>query len=169
MNDSGTFSEGVRAIPAREGMAKSASPDVTAGESAPVRKSSRFSWTILNFWVDFALLMNFLFLLWVSALLQFVFPAGAGAEGASLWGSDVTDWRNLQFGTLCAFAGGVLLHLMLHWTWVCGVINKQICKRTMIKTDGTDTLIGVILIVAILHLLGISVLAASWFLVKPGP
>ncbi|MCA8996961.1 MAG: DUF4405 domain-containing protein [Planctomycetaceae bacterium] len=131
--------------------------------SQKTQKSKSLSWTVINFWLDFAMAAVFLFLLWVVAIVRFVFPAGASER--TLWGVDKTGWEDLQFLTICVFAAAVLVHVMLHWSWICGVINKQIFKRTIIKTDGTDTLIGVILIVAFLHVLGISVLFA-WYSLK---
>lgn len=126
------------------------------------RRSGGLSKTMFNFWLDVCLLIVFLLLCWISAVLQFVFPAGANAEGWILWGADIVAWQNFQFATFCVFAGGIILHLMLHWSWICGVLNKQIFGRTVIKGDGTDTLIGVGLIAVVLHVLAIGVMVAWW-------
>jgi len=101
-----------------------------------------------------------------SAVLQIVFPAGFEAAGWTIWGADVVAWQNFQFATICVFGAAITLHVMLHWTWVCGVINKQILGRTAIKRDGTDTLIGVGLIAVILHILAIGVFLAKWAITK---
>ncbi|MEZ5941957.1 MAG: DUF4405 domain-containing protein [Planctomycetaceae bacterium] len=122
--------------------------------------------TIVNFWLDVLLLINFVFLVWTSAVLQYVFPAGIEAAGYSIWGLDVVGWENVQFNALAILTAGITLHVMLHWSWVCGVINRQILGRTVVKKDGTDTLIGVGLIAVLLHILAIGVLLAKWGLTK---
>lgn len=121
--------------------------------------------TLINFWLDVLLLVNFVVLAWISAVLQFVFPASTEAVGWTLWGRDVVAWQDFQFGTLCVFGAAITVHVMLHWNWVCGVINQQLLGRTAIKKDGSDTLIGVGVIAAILHILGFGVLIAKWAIV----
>ena len=126
------------------------------------RRSGKISWTLINFYLDLFLLMNFVVLVWIAAILRFVFPPGIDAIGSRLWGGDVVDWQNFQFIALCSLTAGITLHVMFHWTWICGVINKQIFKRAVLKPNGTDTLVGVGLIAAILHALAIGVLLARW-------
>jgi hypothetical protein len=128
--------------------------------AGPPRPSQRLSRTIINFWLDCALLITFLLLAFVSAVLQFLFPAGAAADEWTLWGGNVIAWRNFQFVMLCTLALGVLLHLMLHWSWVCGVISKRLLKRAPIRDDGSQTLFGVGVLLVVLHILGIGLLAA---------
>ena len=99
------------------------------------------------------LLLTFITLAGCSAILQFVFPAATDLSGWTLWNHDVVFWRKLQFGVLCVLASGIVLHVMLHWSWVCGVINRRLLRRTAIPQNGTDTLIGVGLIAVILHVL----------------
>lgn len=132
-----------------------------------MKKSWKPSWTIINFWLDFALGVNFLLLMWFSAILQFVFPAGASSAGYTLWGADAVTWQNLQFTTLCVLTAGVTLHVMFHWSWILGVINRRIFGREVIKSDGTDTLLGVGLIALIIHVLAIGVLVARYWIVAP--
>ena len=138
-------------------------PETPKTECEP---SGGVSKTIINFWLDVLLLINFVVLAYVSAVLQIVFPAGFEAAGWTIWGADVVAWQNFQFATICVFGAAITLHVMLHWTWVCGVINKQILGRTAIKRDGTDTLIGVGLIAVILHILAIGVFLAKWAITK---
>jgi Domain of unknown function (DUF4405) len=121
---------------------------------------SRFSKTIVNFWLDSSLLVAFLLLAFTSAVLRFLFPAGPAAADWVLWGADVTAWRNFQFVILCVLALGVLLHLMLHWSWVCGVITTRLLHRKPTKDDGSQTLYGVGTLLVVLHILGIALLVA---------
>lgn len=127
----------------------------------------RLSWSLINFILDTVLLINFVVLMWVAAVLQFVFPVGHEADGWTLWGGDTVAWQNIQFTTLAIFAIGVTVHVMFHWSWICGVINRQILKRNVLKADGTDTLIGVGLVAVIVHVIAIGLLLARWAIEKP--
>lgn len=140
--------------------------DDSAATAAPVRppKKKAFTWskTIINFWLDCALLVTFLVLAWVSAVLRFLFPVGPAEQEWSLWGLSVEEWRGFQFGTLCVLSLGIVLHVMLHWSWVCGVVTKHLLKRPPSRDDGSQTLIGVGVLLVILHVLGIGILWA-WY------
>jgi hypothetical protein len=146
---------------------ETADTDVEPTTVAATPRRAGMTRTLVNFWLDLCLLIVFVSLLWVSAVLRFVFPARVDATGWTLWGGDIIAWRNLQFSILALLAAGVTLHVMLHWSWVCGVINKQLLRRRAIKSDGSDTLIGVGLIAVILHIIAIGVLWASWTIQHP--
>ncbi|MEZ6068445.1 MAG: DUF4405 domain-containing protein [Planctomycetaceae bacterium] len=120
--------------------------------------------TVINYWVDLGLLLIFLALTYVTGVTQFVFPVGPEAYSAKLWGGDVQWWRDAQFGLTAALGLGIILHLMLHWNWLCAVTNTHIRSRAPGKDDGTRTLLGVGLLVAVLHVLAIGLLFAGWAL-----
>jgi hypothetical protein len=125
--------------------------------------------TTLNFWLDSLLLILFLALLWCSAILRFVFPPGPVAGDWLLWGYGYFAWHQFQFGLLCALALAVLLHVMLHWTWVCGVVASYVGRRRggekLRLDDGQRTLYGVALLIIVLHVVGLGV-AAAWFTIQ---
>jgi len=121
--------------------------------------------TIVNFWLDCALAVTFVLLCWVSAVLQLLFPAGVASAEWTLWGGTVVDWRNIQFYVLCTLALGVILHVMLHWSWVCGVVVTRLLGRKVGRDNGSQTLWGVGTLVVILHLLAGGLLAA-WACLK---
>lgn len=123
--------------------------------------------TILNFWVDLSLLAIFLALAFTVAVTQFVFPRGPVAFECVLWGANFANWLDLQFGLFTAFALGVLLHLMLHWNWLCSVANTHLRNRPPGRDDGTRTLLGVGWLVALLHLLAVLLLWAAWSIQTP--
>lgn len=122
--------------------------------------------TIINFWLDVVLLVLFMLQAWMFAVLHVVFPRGAGAEW-KLWGATPLDWSEALFTTFCVFAIGIVVHVMLHWTWICGVFATRLLGRKAGKDDGSHTLIGVGLIVLLLHLLGAGILAAKVALIVP--
>jgi len=84
----------------------------------------------VNFWLDCLLLALFMLLLWSATVVQFVFPDGPNAAGWSLWGRGHTEWARFQFGVVCAFVLAVLVHVMLHWSWVCGVVASHLARRS---------------------------------------
>lgn len=133
--------------------------------------SSHFSRTGVNFFVDLGLLVEFVALAWLGVVLRFVFPPGTSAGGWQLWGFGYDDWANLQFGLLSAMALTIVLHVMLHWSWVCGVIANRLSRWTgepVRPDDGVRTLYGVATLIAILNLIGALTAAAVLTLRPPG-
>ena len=129
----------------------------------PGRPKSKFSWTVFNFWLDSLLFVNFLALILVSTFVQFVFPPASEALGWVLWGYRLDDWMNLQFGLTAVFAFGILVHVMLHWSWVCGVFFSRVWRRqgrATVPDDGTRTIYGVGLMIVLLNVLGLLIAAA---------
>ena len=100
-----------------------------------------------------------------------VFPPGPVSAGWTLWGLTYTHWSDVQFGLICVLALGILLHIMLHWSWVCGVVVKMLRsgrtgeKKTL--DDGTRTIYGVATLIVILHVVGIGIAAASLAIQAP--
>jgi len=116
--------------------------------------------TIVNFWLDVVLLVLFMIQAWMLAVLHVVFPRGAGAEWR-IWGMTPLDWSEALFTTYCIFAVGIVVHVMFHWPWICGVVATRLFGRKAGKDDGSHTLIGVGVIVVLVHLLVIGILAAK--------
>lgn len=126
-----------------------------------------FNKTVVNFWLDAFLLLNFMALCWCSVVVRYVFPAPTKTQGYTLWGLDYLVWTDIQFGILCLLTAAILLHVMLHWTWICGVIESWQRKRagataSGVKADtGNRTLWGVGLLIVILNVLGLAIAAAA--------
>lgn len=119
--------------------------------------------TALNFALDSALLLIFCGLAWTFALFRFVFPPACSAGGWTLWGLSYEDWASVHFFCFCLFALCILVHVMLHWSWVCGVIASRLSRwraRPIRWDDGTQTLLGVGLLIVLLHVVGAGVFAA---------
>lgn len=121
--------------------------------------------TLVNFWLDFVLLVLFLGLAWELAVLRFAFPKGA-AEKWKLAGYSAADWQDLVFNTFCVFSLGVLVHVMLHWSWVIGTVQTRLLRRRATQDDGTHTMIGVGVLFILIHLLAGGILWARWAIVE---
>lgn len=127
--------------------------------------------TSINFILDCFLLVLFLLLIWVSVIVRFIFPPGVASSGYSLWGLEYAEWIGLQFVVLAIMTGAVLLHVMLHWNWVCGVISSRMARRQgkskSQMDDGNRTLLGVGTMIVLLNIMGLGIAAAALMLQTP--
>lgn len=123
--------------------------------------------TLINFWLNAGLLLTFLALVWSSTVLHVVFPPGPEAAGWTLWGGSYLEWRGFQFANIVILTLGILLHVMLHWSWVCGVVATKIRRTSSRPDDGTQTLYGVGLLIVVLFVLGGATAAARLSLKAP--
>lgn len=113
--------------------------------------------TIVNFILDSLLAATLLGILWTNAALQFIFPVPSRSTGWTLWGFNYDQWSWFSFLFLFAFVVLAVLHVMLHWSWVCGVVTHRLLGRKGKGgewSESTQTLIGVGFLVLLLHLLG---------------
>ncbi len=124
----------------------------------------RWSRTIVNFLLDAVLLAVLTALIAVGLVVQFVFPPATNAAGWTLWGYSYNAWSRWQFGLAGILTLGVLVHVMLHWTWVCGVVVNKLMRRKIQSAqpdDGTRTLYGVATLIVLLAVIGVVVAAAN--------
>ncbi len=121
---------------------------------------------MFNFWLDVAMFVTIIFVVWVSVLMQVVFPPATSADGWKLWGLAYNQWRDMQFFALCVFAVLAIEHLVLHWNWVCSMIATKLfhCKR---PDEGTQAIFGVGTLVVILLLSMITIIAAILSVKEP--
>lgn len=138
-------------------------PKAVGAKHRPTERSVRVPFrTALNYLVDAGLAVAFLSLVWLATIERLVFPSGEEAYRFRLWGVAVDDWRRYQFGALCALSFLVVVHVTLHWNWVCSVTNTLIWRRPAGKDNGSRTLIGVGLLLLLLHVLGATVLLGKF-------
>ncbi|MEI8380400.1 MAG: DUF4405 domain-containing protein [Planctomycetota bacterium] len=126
-------------------------PVITADASQPTRR--KWSMALINFWLDVALLVVFTLVGWVTATLQAVFPEPTSSDGWSLWGLNFNQWYDVQFYSICFFAFLVVIHVMLHWNWVCNIIAAQVLRVKNRPDDGLQTIYGVGLLIVLLNLI----------------
>ena len=158
-------------LSADESRSERAKPHSPAQQAVSQRPSKLPSRTIVNFVLDSVLLVAFVALMSVSAIVRFVFPPATAAAGWRLWGGSFDDWLCWQFDLVAALTGLIVLHVMLHWTWVCGVVGSKLAHRRVEPgrfDDGQRTLLGVGLLIVILNLVGGLVAAATLMIHTPG-
>ena len=125
--------------------------------------------TLINFWLDAVLLVLFLASLWTVFVLRFLFPPGTASVGWRLWGWGYDDWAHLLFVQMSALGVGILIHVMLHWKWVCGVLTSRILRRQEKKSwdDGIRTIVGVGFLIVLLNILGVAFAVAALTMDSP--
>ncbi len=114
----------------------------------------------INFGLDATLLALFLTTVWITSVVRFAFPPGPEAAGWRLWGLGYDGWSRVSFGCHGILTLAVLLHLVMHWDWVCGFVTTRLARRRGGRptyagmNDGAKTLYGVGLLIATLTVLG---------------
>ncbi len=127
--------------------------------------------TSVNFLLDCLLLVVFVLLLFFSVVLRFVFPPASSAYGWLLWSATYEDWAQGQFLVVCLLAFGILIHVMLHWTWICGVISSRLTQwraRPIRIDEASRTIYGVGLLIVLVNIVGLSIAAAALMIQAPG-
>lgn len=141
------------------------SRDRAAG--ATNRKLTR---TDVNFWLDFLLLLLFVAVCTLSVILEFIFPTGTQADGWLLWGYGYGEWSRIRFVVLSALAAAIVLHVMLHWSWVCGVVASRLGAKkggAGAHDDPSRTLWGVGLLIVVVNVVGVVVALAALTIQSP--
>jgi hypothetical protein len=86
----------------------------------------------LNFILDFISFLNLLVLACTGSILKFILPPGSGGgqgfgyrggrgpaqEFKSLWSMTRHEWGDIHFYFAALFVTLMLVHLVLHWTWI---------------------------------------------------
>ncbi len=127
--------------------------------------------TTVNFLLDCALLVVFLTIAFCAVVLRFVFPPATSAAQWKLWGASYDDSAQFEFAVLCVFTLAVLIHLTLHWTWICGVVSARLTqwRKTPTRIDeASRTVYGVGLLILVVNVVGVSIAAAA-LMIQPPP
>lgn len=142
---------------------------IPARRDSPAECSERadkrgWSRTAVNFVLDAVLLCTFVVILSITAVIRFIYPPASASANWKLWGWSLDDWINLQFAAIAIFALAVLVHVMLHWSWACGVVGSKLSKwrgRNIRIEEASRTLWGVALLIVIVNVVGILLAAAA--------
>lgn len=142
-----------------------------AGESSQTslsRSVRRLSNNAINFIVDAILLGVFMAVLALTAIVQFILPDAATSINWTLWSLNRTTWLRIQAGSIAVFGMLVLLHLILHWSWVCSFVSSRLSKflgRTITVNESAKTIWGVATLIFILTCIGMVLMAAEFCVV----
>lgn len=92
----------------------------------------------LNLFLDVVSFLVFLALIETGLMMKFVLPPGSGGRGGgramSVWGWSRHDWGDVHFWLSVSLVALMLVHVALHWRWVCSVTCQLLGRRP--STDG---------------------------------
>ena len=98
--------------------------------------------TTLNYIVDFFALIDLLALICTGFIIKYILPPGTGGRGQELHGGQGAgahskallsltrhQWGDIHFVISVIFIALILLHLVLHWTWIKNCTKSIFFKR----------------------------------------
>ncbi len=90
----------------------------------------KFRKTTLNFTIDFLAFLLMLSMIGTGVIIRYVLPPGSGGRGGgyglTLWGMDRHDWGGVHFWLAVFLLGLLVLHVALHWSWVCNFVRRHV-------------------------------------------
>ncbi|MHC4119878.1 MAG: DUF4405 domain-containing protein [Planctomycetota bacterium] len=88
----------------------------------------------VNFWIDVISFLPMLGLTWTGLLMHYVLPPGTGGRHSdralTVWGLGRHDYGTVHFYLALALVGLIVIHLWLHWSWVCATVRKLAGKES---------------------------------------
>ncbi len=123
----------------------------------------------INFFFDFFLAGLFLSVLTIVSIVHFTFPNAVQASGWTVWGLPYETWYDLELFSIIIFAVCLIVHLILHWTWIYGFVATRLARRFNTQASmasSVKTLYGVMTLIIVLTVLG-GILLAAEFSAKP--
>jgi len=83
----------------------------------------------LNFIIDIVTLLVMISVAMTGLLLRFVLPPGSrGGAGRTLWSWGRHDFGDLHFYLVLGLLALLIVHLALHWTWVCSTVQRWFAR-----------------------------------------
>lgn len=113
----------------------------------------------LNFIVDLVALLAILVMVATGLVIRYVLPPGTGGRhgegGLALWGLGRHDWGDVHFWASVALTVLLILHVALHWSWVCSTLKRLLGGNTSESAgQPRDDIYGVGFFVAVVLLFG---------------
>ena len=108
----------------------------------------------LNFWIDFIGFLVMSGLIWTGLLIHYVLPPGTGGQHSgrelTLWGLGRHDYGDIHFYMALVLIGLMVIHVWLHWSWVCGTVNKLLGTKAAGNTRRAVYGVGVLAVMVVL-------------------
>lgn len=117
----------------------------------------------LNFLVDLLALLAMIGLLFTGLVDKYLLPPGSrGGHGLELWTLSRHEWGDIHFWFAVSLIVLLILHVMLHWTWVCVIVQRATPgagSPARAWSPGARNLFGLIFALVLAGGLGVSL----WF------
>lgn len=88
----------------------------------------------LNFVIDSVAFFLFLLLASTGILIFFVLPPGSG--NLTIWGMNRHGWGDIHFWTAMGFLLTMVIHLIMHWSWIVtkikGHADREMSQKRII-------------------------------------
>lgn len=84
----------------------------------------------LNYITDLVTFLALLAVALTGLLLKFVLPPGSSRERLVLLGLGRHDWGEVHFWSTVALGAALVLHIALHWSWVCGTTRRLLTGKS---------------------------------------
>ena len=124
----------------------------------PMRKNT------LNFIVDLLTLLAIFTMIGTGLIMYLTLPPGSGSRGLILWGLGRHDWGDVHFWSSVALGALLILHVALHWSWVCGTIRRLLHGPSSPRgreRSRLDNLYGIVFLAAIVAVFAALLLVAN--------
>jgi hypothetical protein len=82
--------------------------------------------TMVNFVVDTVTFLAMAVVVVTGVVMEWVLPPGSPGRGLTLLGLDRHGWGDVHFWGAVSLAVLVIVHLWLHWAWICTMVNRVI-------------------------------------------
>jgi len=104
----------------------------------------------LNLIVDGLAALTALALVWTGLLIWFVLPPRAGSPA---WlGLDRHAWGEVHFGIAMALIALALVHVALHWTWVCTMLCRLAGRERRAWSAARRRIVGTLVLLVLVAL-----------------
>lgn len=91
--------------------------------------------TFINFITDALAALAMVGMIATGIILRFALPPGT-SRSLALWGLTRHQWGDLHFWLALAALGVVLIHIVLHWTWVVSVVRRWLIGGEQVTPSG---------------------------------
>jgi hypothetical protein len=86
----------------------------------------------INFWIDLLAVIVLFAEIWTGLLIHYILPPGQGrGRSLELWGLNRHQYGTIHFYLAIAMITLIIIHIWLHWPWVCNTISDLFKARKL--------------------------------------
>jgi hypothetical protein len=88
---------------------------------------------VFNFLIDFVSFVGVLGMITTGLVVRYILPAGSGGfrhrVDRTLWSLSRHQWGELHFWVAAVLGALLVVHVALHWSWICHFVRQWIHGR----------------------------------------